>query len=296
MPATPTTDPRTKPQTVGVLLRAFGAVCRNTPYFRGKWLIVGRVFRRWATRREVADDATLPGGIKLRCNLHDEVGFTIWCSGIHYERKATMYLQSVLKPGMVVCDIGANIGYYSLVAAPIVGPGGRVYAFEPMPPQFSVLRANLQRNGFSWAEAHQLALSDHAGSAILSLDDPNNTGSATLHPVSKGVHTEAVRCERLDDFFRSAPPPRLDLIKIDVEGAEIHVLEGAEETLRRYAPIVLVEVVDSNQQAAGFSMQQLFAWLQDRGYRPHEIGARGLHPMKQPKEATLAAFLPATER
>jgi FkbM family methyltransferase len=212
-----------------------------------------RIHRLWFTDKRVWDDVRLNASTVIACNLWDEVQFGIWWAGETYEIKQTRYFKSLLKPGSVVLDIGANVGYYSLAAAPLVGSGGRVYAFEPVAQQFGRLKENVLRNGIPHVLPYQLALSEKSGQAVMHLDDEFNTGSASLRPAGlSNVWDEIVACTTLDDFAESHALDRLDVIKIDVEGYESAVLMGGHKVLERFHPVLLVEVKDALQRLAGF--------------------------------------------
>ena len=141
-----------------------------------------------------------------------------------------------LKPGMVFYDLGANIGFFSLLAARLVGTTGRVFSFEPDPEIAGRLRRNIERNGFTNDTVIE--------AGIWSASSTVNFVAADVSSPDRGVgkfvvgDTQApgtpTRCVALDDFVRTAPPP--DVIKCDVEGAEIEVFRGAEDCLKRGIP------------------------------------------------------------
>jgi FkbM family methyltransferase len=255
------------------------------------------VHHRWFINKRLWDDVQLNADAAVACDLWDEVPFGIWWGGETYENKPTPYFKSLLKPLSVVFDIGANVGYYSLTAAPLVGPRGSVYAFEPASRQFKRLKENASRNGFSQIHPYKLALSDKPGEAILHLEDESNTGSASLRPAGdSGLRDETVTCTTLDDFVESLGLDRIDAIKMDVEGYELAVLKGGQKALERFHPVLLVEVRDSQLRLAGSSRQELFDWLASRNYIPHRIASHArLVPIQEPENGPLVAFLYASQ-
>jgi FkbM family methyltransferase len=158
------------------------------------------------------------------------------------------YVASTLETGQVFLDIGANVGFYSLFAAQRVGPTGRVFSFEPDPMTFESLDRSVKRNGFGWVSCVNAALSDReAEMPFFTVSD----GSA--HSLVPEIERRAgrysgkvpVRVTRLDDLTREGTvlPPRIDLIKIDVEGEEPRTVAGMRATLERFAyPRVWAEV------------------------------------------------------
>jgi FkbM family methyltransferase len=273
-------------------LRLLGRISRATPYFKGKWRIMDRIFHFWFTNKRIRDDVQLNADTVIACDLWDEVSFGIWWGGETYENKEAPYFKSLLMPGSVVFDVGANVGYYALTAAPLVGPGGRVYAFEPASQQFGRLRDNASRNGFSQVLSHKLAFSDRSGEAVLHLDDEFNTGAASLRQAGpKNIRDEIVACTTLDDFIESQSIERLDIIKIDVEGHESAVLHGGQKTIERFHPLLLIEVKESLQRLAGFSRLELYDWLIARNYLAFRINAKAqLTPIKEPEDGNLIVF------
>ena len=161
-------------------------------------------------------------GVRLRLRLRDYRDFRMYRhlrAGRPTEPGTAGILRATLRPGGVVVDAGANNGLFSLIAASLVGPSGRVHAFEPHPAAYERLKANVRANGFSQVSAYPLALSNRTGRAFLAgaLDDGMSSLKAT-----GGTRFE-VPLETLD---RAIGPIPVDLVKIDVEGSELEVLEG----------------------------------------------------------------------
>lgn len=170
-----------------------------------------------------------------------------------YEPIETAIMRRYLKPGMTMIDIGANIGHYAMVAAQAVGPGGCVVAFEPEPENFAALRANLALNGLDWARAENLALGAAAGELTLHRDEANRGGHSLARAnVQRDAGGTTVRVQTLDAYATAhLSGARIGFIKIDVQGAEAQVLEGAQSVLRRDGPVLLVEFWPHGIRAMG---------------------------------------------
>jgi FkbM family methyltransferase len=160
-------------------------------------------------------------------------------------------LVKLLRPGMTFYDVGANIGFFSLLAARIVGPTGRVVAFEADPENAARLRENVERNSFSWIELEEKAVwSTSGGTVFFGRANPELTPDRGDGHVVNGdqPNTISVPAMALDDYVKSTSPP--DFVKVDVEGAEVEVLAGAARLLRDWKPIVLCELhTDHNRRA-----------------------------------------------
>ena len=139
-----------------------------------------------------------------------------------WEADVIRLLSSVVRPGSVVVDVGANIGFHTVVASELVGPGGRVHAFEPLPDTLLLLRANVWRHACSNVTIHPYAVSDHLGIVHLRPDPEGLSGAALA---DTGLEAEAVT---LDEVLAGE---RVDVLKVDAEGAEPLVLYGAREVL-----------------------------------------------------------------
>jgi len=162
-------------------------------------------------------------------------------------------LARFLKEGDVFYDLGANIGFFAVVAARRVGPSGRVYAFEPNPECSSQVRRNADLNGFSQVEVIEAAVSSKSGRALLRLGE-TNLSSAIAHASETGID---VALTSVDDFVRekSARPP--NLVMIDVEGAEIEVLRGMRETIARHRPVIMCEVHWIGDEFLGYCAEHI---------------------------------------
>jgi FkbM family methyltransferase len=179
-------------------------------------------------------------------------------------------LCSTLRPGDSVFDIGANLGLHTLLAARLVGAGGSVWAFEPVPANLRLLRRNLELNDLlGWVHVVPKAVSN---SPSPFLDMAIASGSAETDPTASicthGVGEASIQVKnvRLDEL--SLPSEKaLRLVKVDVEGAELEVLRGGEQLLQRTQPLLIIEVHGDGLQKLGGSIEDLNAFLERLGYR-----------------------------
>ncbi len=197
-----------------------------------------------------------------------------------YEADTQAAFRKLIKPGMTVFDIGANSGYFTLLMADLVGPEGRVYSFEPFPVNFNLLKTNVLFNGLENVHLFQSALSDRRGEAILHINPVNDGGHSLgdfednpdLAGRDKKKLKELVRTETLDEFMAAQKIDHVDIMKVDVEGAETLVFAGAKKLLaRRDAPILICEVGDIAQKQVGKTEKKLREELYAYGYRSYEL-------------------------
>lgn len=282
------------PKRVGPLLGALGFLSRRTPYFRGKWRVTGFIFERWLLRSRRQQVIQLARGMRMNCKLWDEVQNAIWWNGPNYERKESKFIRRYLKPGMVFFDVGSNVGYYTLLAAPLVGKNGKVHAFEPVSEQHADLRANLERNQLQNVVPERLIVTDRTGTMEINLGAEDNAGTASVNLVYREDRpTERVDCTTLDKYLHERGVTRLDVLKIDVEGHEPFVLRGMKETLRTLRPLLLVEVRSDMLEEVGSSREDLFAQIAAHGYVPYALTRDGWpRPMAIPADGNLIVFSP----
>lgn len=157
-----------------------------------------------------------------------------------HEPLATKLLMETLKPGMNVVDIGGNIGYYAMLEARLVGPAGTVIAIEPMPLNSEMLCNNVQANGYRNIYIHKVAIGDRDGTALMYIAEKSNWHS--LHPPPSPKGEMKVPVYTLDSLLMPYNLPSVDLVRMDLEGYEILVIEGMQRTLERYGPRLLVEI------------------------------------------------------
>jgi FkbM family methyltransferase len=183
---------------------------------------------------------------------------------------------AVLRPGDICYDVGANIGVYTLWAAGLVGPTGQVHAFEPVPPTMAVLTELVRLNRLDQVVPVASALGATVGeTGLRSYQD----ASGLAHAVADTRYADHVaRQDTLDAYAGTHRPP--DLVKIDVEGAEIDVLRGAGDLLATHAPALLLEMLPSHllRHGGGEGQRELVGRLLDAGYMLFNLTPAGLVP------------------
>lgn len=213
--------------------------------------LAGLAYRFISTARKLigkGDSAIVQrNGIRYHLDLNEGIDFSIYLLGA-FEPGTQKTLQKLVKPGDTVFDIGANIGAHTLGIAESVDKSGKVYAFEPADFAFAKLKRNLELNPELAARTcpQQILL------AASSAERPEQEiyaswpleSDGNVHPKHRGrlVSAEHAVVETLDNFTRRQGITRLDLIKMDVDGHELPVLQGAEETLRRFRPVLVMEM------------------------------------------------------
>lgn len=191
-----------------------------------------------------------------------------------YEQKVTRALRRILKRGDVAIDIGAHVGYHAILMAQLVGKNGTVLAFEPFPENFDALERNIELNNLrDTVRPEPLAVTDSDGCVSLAYECSESlamTPSMVGYAVSGAASRISVPACRLDCYLEKVGK-RPSLIQIDVEGAELHVLRGARNTLERLRPTLLVEVHGWD----GLDSSEVCRFLSPFGYRPTILGERG---------------------
>jgi FkbM family methyltransferase len=176
---------------------------------------------------------------KLALHQHDTIISESIRQNKIWAQSETRLFRELIKPGMTVIDVGANIGYFSLLASTLVGPDGRVHAFEPDPVNFGLLRKSVRLNHASNIKLVQAALSSSDDPIQLFLNSDNKGDHRIWEPNGEFRTKITVRAMTLDQYLNETATAA-DFIKIDVQGAEGQVLEGMEETLAQAPPTYLI--------------------------------------------------------
>jgi FkbM family methyltransferase len=185
-----------------------------------------------------------------------------------YEPYETELISSIIKPGNIVVDIGANIGYHTLIFAKLVGPNGKVFAFEPEPTNFRLLEKNVSVNGYSNVTLEQKGVSNRNEKKKLYLNRWHS-GFHTIYKSEQRANLDTVEIETvsLDDYF-SNYRGKVDFIKMDIEGSEITALEGMQTILQRQNNIkLLVAFNPSAILQYGYKPEQQIDLLMSNGFR-----------------------------
>jgi FkbM family methyltransferase len=195
-------------------------------------------------REEVLLTRVGPPGERFQMCLPWQGNPGLFCVLGMYETQAIKFLCEVVRPGYCCIDIGANLDYHALLMARLVGPSGQVIAFEPFPLNFQTLQKNVSLNDLQNVRLEPMAIGETSGSLSLffAAEEENSaTPSATAYAVHGRQEKLQVPMLSLDGYLSTGQFVP-NLIKIDVEGAELSVLEGARRTLATVRPILLVEI------------------------------------------------------
>ncbi|HWX92474.1 MAG TPA: FkbM family methyltransferase [Terriglobales bacterium] len=208
-------------------------------------------------------------GLQLTLIPGNETSRSVFVTG-RYEPNEFCLLSRLLKPGMTFIDIGANMGLYTLFAAHRVGESGYVLAIEPSRREMQMLKNNVEQNALRNVNSYPMALSDQGAEVELLVASLQNSGHNTLGAFGYNTaldHKERVRTVRLDELVQSEKRDRVDVIKMDIEGAELAALRGAGDTIERYRPVVLVELSDRALRHQSSTSADVLALLTQHGYR-----------------------------
>jgi len=243
------------------------------------------VVRSYLSSREFSQRKMLAHEAPVDIELIKLNGFSIYTSasdvavGKHvranaYEPDVTAIFRRFLRPGMAVIDVGANIGYFTMLSASLVGPKGYVLAVEPNPNNVRMLEGSRRVNGFDQVELAYAAAWSKKGLLALNASYSNGVTSA----IETGIGA-LMAVQIVPSFTLSALAPQdrpVDFVKIDIEGAEYSALMGARDILARNHPIIVSEFSPVQLQAvSGVSGEEYLCFLTDLGYRLAVIEREG---------------------
>jgi len=213
------------------------------------------------------------GEINWDLDLREGIDFSIWLLGA-FEPRTVRYYQKLLQGGDVVLDIGANVGAHTLPLARAVGPSGMVYAFEPTDYAFAKLTKNCSLNPKLIPRIrcmqYMLVDSDGVGATTPGLyaSWPLKR-SEDLHKLHQGrlMETTGAEARTLDSVVRSLNLDRVDCVKLDIDGFECAMLRGAREVLRRWKPVIILELAPYALAEQGATVAELLHLLSECDYR-----------------------------
>ncbi|WP_422931610.1 FkbM family methyltransferase [Singulisphaera sp. PoT] len=233
---------------------------RDVP-FRGKLRLLGAFVPR------SGEKTARIFGYNVKLDLADDIHRWIYLGC--YEPEETALLREHLKPGMNFLDVGANIGYFTLLAASIVGPSGRIFSVEPSPACSTRLAESVQANGIKNVRIERMGLSDQPGTSVLHIpraEDRNHTPSMISWNEGESTSIE-VPVRTLDAMIEEWGIDTIDVMKIDVEGYEPTIFRGASHALASgRIKAILCEFNAYYLEAAGSSTRDLYDTLINAGF------------------------------
>lgn len=261
---------------LSVVAPMLAAMMRRLPLVHWRVWDVQRRFREFFAPRYVnyprdwTEIRDFDGNLHMKLRRSTYMGSVIYWQG--YQSPAELkVLNRLLKPDTTFVDVGANMGEFTLFAAKRIR-SGTVFAFEPVPSLFSLLNENIALNNFSHVQTFNLALSDNSGHMVMysSVDSVVHTGvneglGSIFRSDLRNEMVAEVEVKTLDSLLEGVK--RINIIKIDVEGAELLVLRGAQETIRQHKPAILIEINRNALKAAGHTPDMLLDELAELGYR-----------------------------
>jgi FkbM family methyltransferase len=198
----------------------------------------------------------LASGYRISISPSEQLGYLLGTDEPHLQKAIRDYVAV----GDTVYDIGANIGYVSLSFAKLVGPAGKIIAFEPVPRNIEAFRQNIEINGLTNVRLIEAAASTHAGDAVIRMAENPSTASLVWHRNDPSAIEFHIKTVSIDELVEAGEISYPKFVKIDVEGAEGSVVQGMRRTLAAARPILFVECSEAGREIS-------WPLLRDLGYQ-----------------------------
>jgi len=209
--------------------------------------------------------------MEIELFLYDSPGFKNFLKDNPHERGEVKFLESIVKKGMNIIDIGANIGITTVAIAKKIGRRGKLYSFEPTPEYFNILKENISSNELKNVQVYELAVTDQVGRAPFYQKE---LSSGIVF--EEGAKKFEVSTTSIDRFLSEEKIGRIDLIHMDCEGSELLVLRGAEETLSKNKVKIFCEIHHDFLKQLGQSVQELVQYLQGLEFQVQSVSLNDL--------------------
>ncbi len=235
---------------------------------------------------------TLHNGLKMKLHPQEHIQRQIFWYG-YYEKDQVLCFESFLKPGMTVADIGANAGYYSLIASPKI-LSGRVYSFEPSPLSYKELKENITLNKISNIIPINMGISSLTTESSFYISNADNTGMSGLTRAGNfSGSVETIQLTTLDEFVRKEEIDKIDIIKMDIEGAEVQALMGMQNTIAMHRPIIFAEVCQELLTRFNNTVNEIYVLMKAKDYKAYQLmPENGIMEVDKSIEDELVLFLP----
>ena len=252
-------------------------ILNSVGYFRGK----GRLADMLGRLAHSGNDTgvfPLPDGMTASADLSDRIQRLMW--GAAYEPIVTRCLTALLGPGDTFVDVGAHIGFFSLIASSCVGPTGKVYSFEADRELFRRLQTNA--TPYPWLMPYWRVVWKHSGPIDFSNPkEPGESGWGKVAAVRNKGHVVSVDAISLDEWHESVGSIPVRALKIDAEGSEPFILEGMKGLIAKTYPILIVELNEQLLREAGYTTDMIVETIRDDRYRIFAMTSRGLEECKE---------------
>ncbi len=234
------------------------------------------------------------GNTSIIHQLEDNISINLYQNSLlsklifegNFELNEITFLKKILKKGDFFLDIGANIGLFSIHASRIIGDKGKIISFEPSPITFSRLKENIDLNDFKNIDIRNIGISDNKGELTLNISESGHDAWDTFAVnIDKKMFNKCttVPVHTLDEELKDIDKEKIALVKIDVEGWEKFVLNGAKEFLTNHEPILMVEFTENNTEAAGYNVLEIYDIMNNLGYQWYKYINGRLIPEKRNK-------------
>lgn len=242
---------------------------RNLPKVPGLTMKLMRhfpVFSKHIVTTEVFD------GVQMKLNLDDLLQQHIFTYG-YYEKDATEMWKHCIKGAKNVVDIGANVGYYSIITAKYGPKDVQIYSFEPMTRTNQRAWENIKLNAFNNIHLQKLAVSDTTKKETIAMGESANWGGSKIvhDAVSDKVHSEQIETVTLDAFVAEHNIQQIDVVKMDIEGYEPFALKGMQASLAKFKPIVFIEIEEVLLSKFNYKAEDVFQYFWNLGYSAYTI-------------------------
>ena len=253
-----------------MIIRAGCWICRMFQVFPGRWRLI-----RWLVSKKNVIKKMPPRltsvalGYRMWIDPMDFDGLRYFIHGLNPREPLTKLISVILQNGDCMIDIGANVGYYTVLGSRFVGSKGVIHSFEASPRMFyylDLVRNNPRSNVITYSRV----VSDKCGEIEFYEALPDHSGISSIRNLGNSTARKIkVQSISLDSMLKELP--KVKLIKIDVEGAELFVLKGMTELLRRDKPIIIMEITDVFFRELGFDTQQIFDYMENAQYNIYEF-------------------------
>lgn len=264
---------------IRLLLNLIAMCVRTFKNMPGRWRLVlwlqpylGKAFAGGAYPAEIEINC----GYRMIIDKQDHVGRHIFLTG-DYEPETTNVFVKILKDGDIVLDIGANIGYFSLLARHCVGKDGHIYSFEASPAICKMLIRNIGINSIDNVSVYNNAVIDSERNVDFYVANDSHLGISSIRSINDASYKQVIKGISIDSLLDKVC--NIKLIKIDIEGAEYHALKGMIKVIQRDRPYIVFELTDMYLRDAGSSANDVMQLLYDNNYICYQITWEGLKPI-----------------